>query len=135
MRENYVYPVLINKQNDGSLLVSAPDFPGQVTDATTEEEAIISAQELIALCIIDNEEKGLDNPSPSEESQMSLTQNQKLIYVHLWMPYFRNAAKEIFVKKTLTITQWLDLLAKEKDLNFSAVLVKGLKKELGIDIR
>lgn len=135
MKENYVYPILISKQENGTILVSALDFPGQVTEAITEEEAITSAQELIALCIIDNEEKGLDNPSPSEESQMSLTQNQKLIYVHLWMPYFRNAAKEIFVKKTLTIPQWLDLLAKEKDLNFSAVLVKGLKKELGIDIR
>ena len=135
MKENYVYPILISKQEDGTLLVSAPDFPGQVTEATTEEEAITSAQELIALCIIDYEEKGLDNPSPSKEIQIAVAPNEKLVYVHLWMPYFRNATKEIFVKKTLTIPQWLDLLAKEKDLNFSAVLVKGLKKELGIDIR
>lgn len=135
MKENYVYPILISKQEDRTLLVSVPDFPGQITEATTEEEAITSAQELIALCIINNEEKGLDNPSSSIEMQIAVAPNEKLIYVHLWMPYFRNATKEIFVKKTLTIPQWLDLLSKEKDLNFSAVLVKGLKKELGIDIR
>lgn len=35
-------------------------------------------------------------------------------------------------KKTLTIPQRLDLLAKEKNINFSAVLVNGLKQELGL---
>ena len=49
------------------------------------------------------------------------------------MPYWRTRAKEVYVKKTLTIPSWIDVLAKEKNLNFSNVLVKGLKKELGIE--
>ena len=38
----------------------------------------------------------------------------------------------INVKKTLTIPKWLDEMAKAKNVNFSAILVKGLKAELGL---
>ena len=55
-----------------------------------------------------------------------------VIYIHVWLPYFRNATKEIYVKKNVTIPQWLDLLAKESNINYSAALVKGIKQELGI---
>ena len=106
-----------------------------MTDATDESEVIRSAQEVLALCIIDNENQGEENPEPSKESDIQLEEGEKVVYVHLWMPYFRNITKEIYVKKTLTIPQWLDLLAKEKNVNFSAVLVNGLKQELGIEGR
>ena len=35
-------------------------------------------------------------------------------------------------KKTLTIPEWVDILATERKVNFSQVLYKALKKELGI---
>lgn len=44
-------------------------------------------------------------------------------------------AKETYVKKTLTIPTWLDVLAKAKNINFSSVLVEGLKKELNISMK
>lgn len=132
MRENFVYPIKVKKE-DGVFLITFPDFPGQMTDAADESEVIRSAQEVLALCIIDNENQEKENPEPSQESDIPLEEGEKVVYVHLWMPYFRNVTKEIYVKKTLTIPQWLDLLAKEKNINFSAVLVNGLKQELGIE--
>lgn len=36
-------------------------------------------------------------------------------------------------KKTLTIPEWIDILATERKVNFSQVLYKSLKKELGIE--
>ena len=45
---------------------------------------------------------------------------------------FPNDNKGDLCQKTLTIPQRLDLLAKEKNINFSAVLVNGLKQELGL---
>lgn len=132
MKEDYVYPVKIKKEDD-VFLITFPDFPDQITEAEDESQVIRSAQEVLALCIIDNENQGMDNPKPSREGDILLEDGEKAVYVHLWMPYFRNAAKEIYVKKTLTIPQWLDLLAKEKGINFSAVLVSGLKQELGIE--
>lgn len=47
--------------------------------------------------------------------------------------YCRKIAKEVYVKKNVTIPQWLDILAKERKINYSAALVKGIKMELGIN--
>lgn len=132
MKENYIYPIRV-KEEDGGFLITFPDFPGQMTDAADESEVILSAQEVLSLCIMDNEEQGIANPEPSNEDTIALEKGERIIYIHLWMPYFRNINKEVYIKKTLTIPQWLDLLAKEKNINFSAVLVNGLKRELGID--
>lgn len=134
MKENYVYPIIIKKKENGGVLVSTPDFPGQMTEVENEVDAVGAAQDMLALCIIDNEKKGRDNPLPTDESQIVIVENEKVIYIHVWMPYFRNREKEVYVKKTLTIPNWLDILAKENNVNFSAVLVKGLKQELGMDI-
>ncbi len=131
MKENYIYPVKIKKE-EGVSLITFPDFPEQMTEAEEESDVIRSAQEVLALCIIENEDQGIENPAPSMESDLELEEGEKIIYVHLWMPYFRTITKEIYVKKTLTIPQRLDLLAKEKNINFSAVLVNGLKQELGL---
>lgn len=132
MRENYIYPIRV-KEEDGVFLITFPDFPDKMTDAYDESNVIRSAQEVLSLCIIENEKQGIENPEPSKENEIQLEKGERIIFVHLWMPYFRNITKEIYVKKTLTIPQWLDLLAKEKNVNFSAVLVSGLKQELGIE--
>ncbi|MDE7417104.1 MAG: type II toxin-antitoxin system HicB family antitoxin [Lachnospiraceae bacterium] len=131
MREDYIYPIKV-KEEEGVFLITFPDFPDQMTDTNEESKVIRSAQEVLSLCIIDNENQGIENPAPSSESEIQLDKGERIVYVHLWMPYFRNITKEIYVKKTLTIPQWLDLLAKDKNVNFSAVLVSGLKQELGI---
>ena len=131
MKENYIYPVIIKKEETG-YEISFPDFPEQMTSANTEEEAVIAAQEVLALCISDNEEMCKDNPIPTEQEIIKLNEGEKLVYVHVWMPYFRQVEKVVYVKKTLTIPKWIDEMAKAKNVNFSAILVKGLKAELGL---
>lgn len=42
--------------------------------------------------------------------------------------YFDNKA----VKKMLTVPHWLDIMAQRKGINFSAVLQKALKEQLGV---
>ena len=56
-----------------------------------------------------------------------------MIYIHIWLPYYRNISKEVYIKKNVTIPQWLDILAKRKKINYSAALVKGLEHELEKD--
>ncbi len=92
----------------------------------TKEDVIQSAQEFLALEILDYESRNQALPIPTENET-------DVIYIHIWMPYFRNAAKEIYVKKNVTIPQWLDILAKENKVNYSAALVKGIKLLLGIE--
>ncbi|WP_242963602.1 type II toxin-antitoxin system HicB family antitoxin [Eubacterium sp. An11] len=131
VKENYIYPVVLHKEEDG-YLITFPDFPDQMTEAENEEEAVKAAQEVLALCISQNEDMGKENPKAKSQEEIKIDENSKLVYVHLWMPYFRKIEKVVYVKKTLTIPKWLDEMAKEKKINFSAVLVKGLKRELGI---
>ena len=125
MRENYIYPAKIKKEDD-VYQVMFVDFPNaSLVEGETEEEAIHYAQECLALEILDKENRGEKLPEPSSDLE-------NVVYIHIWMPYFRNAAKEIYVKKNVTIPQWLDILAKEKKVNYSAALVKGIKLVLGI---
>ncbi|MEG0584367.1 MAG: antitoxin HicB, partial [Cetobacterium sp.] len=72
-------------------------------------------------------------PSDLKELKNTLKKNQEVIYVSLWLPYEKSLTKTIYKKKTLSIPTWLDILATEKNINFSQVLQKALKEELGID--
>ena len=134
MQESYIFPIIVSNDNDGFINAKIPDFH-EVTSGNSEEDVIKNAQEVIALHIIDMENLGEAIPNPSELNSIELENNEKVIFIQLWMPYFRTATKEVYVKKTLTIPKWLDMLAKENDVNFSAALVKGVKIELGMDIR
>lgn len=125
MKENYIYPAKI-KCNNGIFEIRFIDFPDMIlVEGETREYAVRAAQESLALEILDYENRGEELPIPNETEK-------EVIYIHIWMPYYRNASKEIYVKKNVTIPQWLDILAKENKVNYSAALVKGIKMELGI---
>ena len=125
MKENYVYPARIQYKND-ICRIAFLDFPNIGPVEGTKDEVIHMAQECLALEILDYESRNEVLPEPTEDEA-------DVIYIHIWMPYFRNAAKEIYVKKNVTIPQWLDILAKENKVNYSAALVRGIKLALGIE--
>ena len=126
MKENYIYPAKF-KLVDGLWQVRYLDFPNMsLIEEENKEDALRAAQECLALEILDYESRGEELPVPTENEN-------DVIYVHIWMPYFRNASKEIYVKKNVTIPQWLDILAKENKVNYSAAMVKGIKLALGIE--
>lgn len=124
MKENYIYPAKFEKVDD-VIEVFFLDFPHVKTYGENPEEAITAAQETLALQIIDCERRNKPLPNPTEGVLGA-------VYVHVWLPYFQSKTKEIYVRKSVTIPQWLDQLAKGKDINFSGVLAKGIKRELGI---
>ncbi len=124
MKNNYTYPAKINRE-EKEIILEFMDFPGLAVSAGQETDLIESAQEALALTI-------LDLISQSKEPPRASAPAEGAVYVHVWLPYYKNMAKEVYVKKTVTIPQWLDMLARENKVNFSACLVKGIKEELGI---
>lgn len=107
--------------------ITFPDFPNMsIVEEATKENAVRYAQEYLAHEILNYEARNEELPIPNENTT-------DVIYIHIWMPYYRNAVKEIYVKKNVTIPQYLDILAKEHKVNYSAALVKGIKAELGIE--
>ncbi len=124
MTDNYIYPARITNEA-GMVKLELVDFEGAMAEAESISDAVTQAQEVLALHLIDLLDAGRELPEPSDMSDC--------IYVHVWLPYYRNMTKVIYVKKTVTIPQWLDTLAKSGNVNFSACLVRGIKEELGIN--
>ena len=95
-------------------------------------QALVDAQECLATAILDLEDRKAPLPKRKEEKDIIVEADQKLVYVNVWMPYHRSRVKETYTKKTLTIPVWLDILAKQNNINFSETLVHALKEKLGI---
>ena len=132
MEMNYTYPVILDYGEKQMINVILPNF-GDICTCVEKENYIEEIQDFLALQIEDYEASGKELPKPLQIDDIEIKDNQKLILVNLWMPYQRSKIKVEYVKKTLTIPSWLDILAKEKHLNFSSVLVSALKRELGLE--
>ena len=132
MKDNYNYPMIFSYSEEG-IDIKAYDFDECFTFAENEEEAMESSIDILALTIIDYQSENKELPMPTSVSKIELQKNEKLVYINVWLPYFRSKVKETYVKKTLTIPTWIDILAKRNNVNFSSVLVKGLKKELKLE--
>ena len=125
MNGNYVYPVII-EEDAGEFSATFVDFPELYISADNKEQLIEDAQTQLAMTIIDYLDRKVELP----KSSISV---QNACYIQVWLPYFRSLIKETYVKKNLTVPMWLAQLANEKNINYSAVLVKALKKELHIE--
>ena len=131
MQDNYTYPAVFDYSEEGLINISFPDFAGAFTCVEKEEDAVSEAQNVLALTIRDYEERGDIVPVPSVNCEIK--SKEKLVFINIWMPYHRSQIKEVYTKKTLTIPEWLNMLAVQNNINFSAVLAEGLKKKLGIE--
>ncbi len=131
MAENYTYPAIIDTSEEGFINISFPDFPEAYSCVEAEEDFVVEAQDLLAMSVQDRLDRNRKLPEGNKIPET--TDHQQVVFVNIWMPYHKKRVKEVYVKKTLTIPAWLDLLAKESQINFSAVLTEGLKQKLGIE--
>ena len=129
MKDKYVYPAIFDYANDG-ISIEFPDLPGCLSCADTDEEALYMAEDVLGLWMLNMEEGKEEIPEPSKLNNIKIEPNQKTVLISVWMPTIRKAINNKSIKKTLTIPQWLDVMAREKDLNFSFILQEALKKEL-----
>lgn len=131
MKEIYIYPAIFDYEEDG-ISIGFPDLPGCLSCANTDEEAVVNAKDALSLYLYDLEDEEDNIPVPTPISKIKVDKNQIVVPIEVWMPYHRSQIKTVYVKKTLTIPNWLDALAKLNNINFSQVLQEALKKELGV---
>lgn len=130
MKDKYVYPAIFTY--DDGINIEFPDIEGCFSCADSDEEALYMAEDVLGLCLLVLEEDGEKIPEPSNLKDIKVEENQKTSLISVWMPTVRKAINNKPIKKTLTIPQWLDVMAREKDINFSYILQEGLKKELNL---
>lgn len=131
MKDSYEFVAIFNYEKDG-INISFPDLPGCLSYADTTKEAIQNAEEVLGLVLYDMEKENEKIPTPSKLENINCKKNEKTVLINVWMPFVRNEIEEQSVKKTLTIPQWLNKLAEEKNVNFSKLLQSALKDYLKV---
>lgn len=129
MTDTYIYPAVFSYAEDG-ISVEFPDLPGCFPLGYTTEEAVQSARSCLALHIYGMEKDGEEIPEPSDARHIHHGENEVVMLVEVFMPPFRERMTNRFVKKTLSIPQWLNSEAERAGVNFSQVLQKGLREYL-----
>lgn len=131
-----IYLIILTYEED-IIYGGVPDLniDNYVTSGKTIEEVLSNLKEIITLTLLDLEDNKNEFPKASEikELKKTLENNQELLLINMWLPYEKSKIKLEYKKKTLSIPTWLDILATQKNINFSQVLVKALKKELNIE--
>lgn len=91
-----------------------------------------NAKEVLELHLWGMEEDDDIIPSASKPEEIKLETGEFILPVCVYMAPVREEMNNKAVKKTLTIPYWLNKIAEEQKVNFSAILQKSLKENLGI---
>lgn len=130
MQNKYIYPVIFDFDEDG-ITVTFPDLPGCITCGDNQEEALKNEKEVLEFYMYSLEEDNETIPQPSNILDLEVGSAQVIILVDIWMVPVIDEMKNKCIKKTLTIPKWLNDLAIENNVNFSAILQSELKEYLG----
>lgn len=134
-----VYNVIVNDESDKKeefYTVDISDFNLKLgAYGSTIGEALDMAKSVILFEIEDRILKNEEVKCPLSYKEVKKhIQNDKQFIATLDFDYNFEMAKvkKTIKNKTVTLPVWLDMLAQEKKLNFSQILQRALKKELGI---
>lgn len=133
MKSHYMYPAVVKWiEEDKVYDIKFPDIDNAFTFEDNEDDILMSAREVLELCIYDLEEKRTEPNKPTNLKDIKLEENEFVILVEVWMPPVRDRFENKSIKKTLTIPKWLNDIAIENDVNFSNILQTALKEYLGL---
>jgi len=129
--DTYVYPAIFAYDENG-IHVTFPDLPGCFAFGENEPAAIRQARNGLSLHLYGMERDGDEIPAPTSGSSVQVSSGETVAFVDVFMPPIRARQEGKYVKKTLTIPEWLDIQAKHHDINFSQVLQDALRAQLGM---
>ena len=124
------YPAIFT-QEDNYFWVYFPDLPGCFTEGSSMAEAYEMAQEAMGL-YMENNSGEFDFPEPSDIKTIIPKENEYPILVEFDPVEYLKRKSTKSVKKTLTIPEWLNVLAEKNNINFSQILQNALKEQLNV---
>lgn len=126
-----VYPVImaIHDDEDGYVVtVSSPNIPGMHTEGKDMSEAAYWAVDAIATMLDGKDEY----PEPMDTKDWKLADNERIAYIPVNMKNWYRQTMSKTVKRSVTVPEYLNELAKEKNINVSRVLTEALEVKLGV---
>lgn len=126
---NLIYPVIISEYHDDGhyYVATSPNIPGMVTQGDTFSDAAYWAEDAIAT-MLDGQ---ASYPKVQEPRSWNLKSNDRLVYITVDLDKWLHKNSKT-IKKTITVPEYLSVMAKEQNINVSQLTTKALKAELGI---
>ena len=130
--DRYFYPAVFTYEEGQEIAVFFPDLD-VATSGENEDDALLSARELLGVVLSGLEEDGDVIPKASSLRDVVVEENEKVVLIDVFMPSYRMASVNRSVNRTVTLPAWLNAAALEVNLNFSQVLQEALKEKLAIN--
>ena len=127
--ERYVYPAVFTYEPGQEIAVDFPDLKC-ATSGTNDDDALLSARELLGCVLFGLEEDGEEIPVPTPLAEVETQPNERAVLIDVYMPSGRMAQVNRSVNRTVTLPAWLNAAALERNINFSQVLQDALKTQL-----
>ena len=127
--ERYVYPAVFTYEPGQEIAVDFPDLKC-ATSGTNDDDALLSARELLGCVLFGLEEDGEEIPVPTPLAEVETQPNERVVLIDVYMPSVRMAQVNRSVNRTVTLPAWLNAAALERNINFSQVLQDALKTQL-----
>lgn len=129
--ERYFYPAVFTYEEGQEIAVVFPDLDC-ATSGMNDNDALISARELLGCVLYGLEEDEEDIPSPTPLTQVRTESNERTVLIDVYMPSIRMAHVNRSINRTVTLPAWLNSVALENGINFSQVLQDALKEKLHV---
>lgn len=128
----YIYPAVFTAEEGGLYSVDFPDLESCYTSGESLADALMMAEDVLALTMFEYERDNKTIPAPSAHKDISLEENEFVNYVAADTLFYQKKYNSKSVKKTLTIPEWLNDLATAANVNFSQTLQEALQNKLSI---
>lgn len=125
----YVYPAVLVPDGDG-YYVYFPDLENCFTQGDDLCDAVEMAQDVLNLMLMTMEDDKLPIQAASAVADVQCEEGAIVTLVSADTTEYRKKYGNYAVKKTLSIPAWLNTLAEEKGVNFSATLQEALRAKL-----
>ena len=127
--ERYFYPAVFTYEPGQEIAVDFPDLKC-ATSGTNDDDALLSARELLGCVLFGLEEDGEEIPVPTPLAEVETQPNERAVLIDVYMPSVRMANVTRSVNRTVTLPAWLNAAALERNINFSQVLQDALKSQM-----
>ena len=127
--DRYYYPAIFTYEDGREIAVEFPDL-NCATSGVDEQDAFLSARELLGCVLNGLEEDGEVVPQASRLCDIKVEENECVALIDVYMPSIRSANVNKSVNRTVTLPAWLNAAALERHINFSQVLQEALREQI-----
>ena len=128
-KDRYFYPAVFTYEPGEEIAVVFPDLDC-ATSGIDDDDALVSARELLGCVLFGLEEDGEEIPEPSALAKVETEENERTVLIDVFMPSVRQAQNNESVNRTVTLPAGLNAVAQEHDINFSQTLQDAIKAQL-----